>query len=211
MKYFIKHCKHSLILTITFLLSAACHAEGAGIRLNYGELVIYAYYNDNAHDKITGVDYIRKPSGLLFDLIKIIQDNKETLLNNKNSINIDIGNHNGYIMVEQEKPVYKTLVDFKKIKHLDNKSVLNTICQNLLNKTCTPHKDDKINLYLSTLILSAKSSDVIEFGCFPCSNDKNTGLTNRFKAQHKNEFPPEFKKVEVTRQTISRYFEKLSE
>ena len=100
MKYFIKNYQYSLLLAITFLLPTACYAEGAGIRLNYGELDIYVYYNDNAHDKITGVDYIRKPSGLLFDLIKVIQGNKETLLNKKNSITVDIGNYNGYIMIE---------------------------------------------------------------------------------------------------------------
>ena len=88
---------------------------------------------------------------------------------------------------------------------------MNTICQNLLNKQCAPHEDDKINLYISKLILSAKGSDVIEFGCFPCNNNKNIGLTNRFKATRPNEHPPEFKKVEVTRQTISQYIDKLSE
>lgn len=182
---------------------------GSGIRMNFENFTIYAHYNDHADDKITGVDYIRNPDGLLFDLIKLIQDNQSIIKKSNKKISIDIGNHNKYLFITQNNPVRKEIVDIRNINHLDKKLIMNTLCKSLTNKECNYNQNSNIYIYLSTLLLSSSSSDLIQFGCFPCKNDRSISLSDRFVRDQPNEQTPKFKKTLINRQTIYHYFNKL--
>jgi len=212
--------------TITFSLLLWCmaasfaHAEGGGLRLTYYKLHIYAEFNDNLRakdDRITGMGYIREPSGLLFDLIQIIQSNRTALRKIDKDIFVSVGNNNKYLRIyQQTEPSYRVL-KLNKIKHLDKKVLLAALCKELGVKTCRPETAKETWFYTSNFNLSSSETDQIEFGCFPCDNHANNyALTTRFEPSRGPNTPlahklakPEFEKVTVNRQTIYHYFNKL--
>jgi len=206
-----KHIIISVLILMTGL-SQYVYAEGAGIRINYNKLKIHVEYNDNAFDKITGVEYIREPSGLLFDLIKIIQENSTIADQSNRNISVSIDNYGGSLWIYQEtKPSYVALHE-KNIKHLDKKLLLTTFCKILSIENCnTGDKKSQTWFYISDSNVSSDSADLIEFGCFPCNNIINYTLTPRFQSSDPNVPTPKFKKVTVDRQTIYHYFNNLIE
>jgi len=206
--------KHSIILFILLFTSfqSNVYAEGSGIRINYNKLKIYVEYNDNAYDTITGMNYVREPSKLLFDLLTLIQKNKKALSDSKLDIFVSVGNNNNYLLISQRKPSYKKHLLLENIKHLDKKILLTTLCKVLSIENCnTGDKKSKTWFYISDSNVSGKSADLIEFGCFPCNNIINYTLTPRFQSSDPNVPTPKFKKVTVDRQTIYHYFNKLIE
>jgi len=211
--------------TITFSLLLWCiatslaHAEGGGLRLTYHKLLIYVEFNDNLRakdDKITGMEYIREPSGLLFDLIQIIQTNRTKLVNVDKDIYVSVGNNDkGLWIYQQIEPSYRIL-ELNKTKHLDKKILLTALCKDLGVKNCQPETAKETWFYTSNFNLPFRGTDRVEFGCFPCDNANNYALTTRFEPSRGPNTPlahklakPEFEKVTVNRQTIYHYFNKL--
>jgi len=193
------------------LLSATiAHAEGGGLRINYNKFNLYLEFNDNVPeegDKVTGMEYIREPSGILYDLISLIQANKDIIAKSDQEIYINTDNLNRSIWLMQDKPVSMWVLKLYNLKHFDSEMLLNNICKTLKIKNCQP--PETTYLYVSDIPLKSKNSDLIEFGCFPCSNKQNYTLTDRFTPTKPDAKKPNFSKVAITRKTINRYFQKL--
>lgn len=199
------------IACLIFLLtSQLCHAEGGGLNINLNNFNMRLEFNDNIkNDNITGMQYIREPSGLLFDLVSIIQNNSELVSKFNKDIFIEADNYNQMLTIYEQSPEDKVLLNLKNIKHLDSGILVENICKILLIKDCKPNKYNSTHFFISNLIISKNNSDLIDFGCFPCRNNRRFTLTDRFTPTEPNQQPPKFTKVTVDRQTIYHYFNKL--
>jgi len=201
-----------LFLTvINFVSAPVVHGEGAGLQVTYNNVKISILYNDNVNDKISGVEYIRQPSDALFDVIYILQKNSKAIEKLKKDIQVSVDNYGGHLSVYQEVKPTSVLLRKNNFKHLDNKSLLAAICKGLNIKNCSINKDATVDVYLSDSYVSSSNTDLIDFGCFPCRNNKTITLTDRYTPTKPNKYPPKFKKVTVNRQTIYHYFNKLRE
>lgn len=201
----------TFLVSINFLSSSIVHAEGAGLQVNYNNVKIRIIYNDNVNDKITGVEYIRQPSGALFDVIYLLQKNSQAIIKLKKDIQVNVDNYGGHLSVYQEMEPTSVLLRKNNFKHLDNKSLLSAVCKGLNIKDCSIDNNSTIDLYLSDSYVTSSDTDLIDFGCFPCRNNKTITLTDRYTPAKTNPYPPKFKKVTVNRQTIYHYFNKLRE
>lgn len=188
-------------------------SEGGGLNISLNNIDLRLEFNDNADiDNITGMEYIRQPSGALFDLISLFQKNKEKISSLNQEIFIETDNYNKMLSIYLRKKPKGYLVDLRNITHIDKNIIINGVCKALNIRDCkTPDKSTTINLFISNSDLSNKSSDLIEFGCFPCRNDRSIALSDRYTPAKPNPYPPAFKKVAVNRQTIYHYFNKLRE
>ena len=201
--------KKLLILPCFFyilLFSNVSLAEGAGISLSYLGTKIDVRYNDNVNDKLTGVEYIREPSGALFDLIYLLQHSN--ILDKPKTIEVEIDNYGGSLWIYKSKPNKTVLLDIGNLNALSKQEITKTLCKELGSSKCIPDKNATIDLYLSNLYLARKKSDLIEFGCFPCRNDTTIALTDIYK-DTTEENMPKFKKVSVNKTTIYKYFNVL--
>ncbi|MDH5178735.1 MAG: hypothetical protein OEZ39_15050 [Gammaproteobacteria bacterium] len=199
-----------LLTFLLFGLSSAVFAEGGGFRFNYNKFNLYLEFNDNVPEKgdeVTGMGYIRDPSGFFYDLISLIQANQETISRSKQHIYIRTDNLNQAIWLKQQEPVSKWFLKLYNLKHFDDKLLLQSTCKALNIKDCTP--PDSTYIYVSDIPLDNHKVDLIEFGCFPCSNELRFTLTDRCSSGDTSARKPTFKKVMVTRKTIQQYFQKL--
>ena len=201
----------SFYLLLFFALPSLAFSEGSGLNVNLNQLDLRLEFNDNVmKDRITGMEYIREPSGLLFDLISLIQSNKNIVSNVDQEIYIDADNVNKSLSIYLRKNPKGYIVDENKITHIDKKILINGICKALTISNCEiPTKDSQTYFYRSNLNLSKRRTDLIEFGCFPCTNDRIYTLTERFTSKQPNVQKPTFTKVTVNRQTIYHYFNKI--
>jgi len=203
----------SLLLWCIFVMPA--YGEGGGLRLTYHKLRIHVEFNDNLRakdDQITGMGYIREPSGLLYDLIQIIQANHTALQNIDKNIHVSVGNNDKSLSIFQRTEPSHFVLELDKIKHLDKKILLAALCKELGVKNCHPKTAKETWFYRSDINLSIRETDQIEFGCFPCDNAENYALTTRFQPGNRSQArKPIFEKITVNRQTIYHYFNKLLE
>lgn len=200
-----------LLITINLITSSIVYAEGAGLQVNYNNVEVSITYNDNVNDKITGVEYIREPSGALFDVIHLLQKNYKTTLTSNKNLKVNIDNHGGSLWVYQKEKPSTVVLDISNLKNLDNKIMLTAICKGLNLKGCSVTNNATVDLYLSDSYVSSTDTDLVDFGCFPCRNNKTITITDRYTPAKPNKYPPKFKKVTVNRQTIYHYFNKLRE
>ncbi|MCP4494154.1 MAG: hypothetical protein GY820_43650 [Gammaproteobacteria bacterium] len=203
MKYYV------VLFLVGFSFMSVIHAEGAGLQVNYNNIKIHITYNDNVEDKITGVEYIRRPSDALFDVIYLLQKNSSSIANLNKDIEVNIDNYGGNISIYQEVKPTSVLLRTNNFKHLDNKMLLSAICAGLSIRNCTVKDNTTVDIYLSDSYVSGSETDLIDFGCFPCSNNKTITLTDRYTPMRANAYPPKFKKVTVNRHTIYHYFNNL--
>jgi len=196
------------------MAASLAHAEGGGLRLTYHKLHIHVEFNDNLRakdDKITGMEYIREPSGLLFDLIQIIQANRVALLKIDKDVYVSVGNESKNLWILQQTEPSYIAFELSKIKHLDRKILLTALCKELGVKICQPETAKETWFYTSNINLPIRETDRVEFGCFPCDNAENYALTTRFQPGKRPQArKPIFKKITVNRQTIYHYFNKLA-
>ena len=198
-----------IIFLVAISFISIVHAEGAGLQVNFNKVKIQIIYNDNVDDKISGVEYIRKPSDALFDVIYLLQKNSASIAALNKDIQVNVDNHGGNLSVYQEVKPTSVLLRINKFKHLDDKAVVSAICAGLNIKNCTIKDKATVDLYLSDSYVSSADTDLIDFGCFPCRNNKTITLTDRYTPVKPNPYPPKFKKVTVNRQTIYHYFNNL--
>ena len=94
----------SFYLLLLFSLPSLAFSEGSGLNVNLNQLDLRLEFNDNVmKDRITGMEYIREPSGLLFDLISLIQSNKNIVSNVDQDIYIDADNVNKSLSIYLRK------------------------------------------------------------------------------------------------------------
>lgn len=198
-------------LFVFFSFHSAAFGEGGGLNLTLNHIELRLEYNDNTEvDNISGMKYIREPSGALFDLISIFQKNRTEISPISQHIHIDTDNYNKALSIYLRKKPKGYLVDLRNISKIDKNIIISGVCKALKISNCkVPDKKDTINLFISNSHLSNKSSDLIEFGCFPCRNDRSIALSNRYEPEKPNPYPPAFKKVTVNKETIYHYFNKL--
>jgi len=203
--------KKLISILVFCTLSSLTLAEGSGLNLNLGQFDIRVEFNDNvSEDEITGMEYVREPSGLLFDLISLIQSNQERVSNVNQQIYVDADNLNKSFSVYLYKPPEGYAVKKYNISHLDKNLLFQSVCKALKINDCKiPEKDAQTYFYISSLLLSKKRTDLIEFGCFPCNNDLIYSLTKRYTSSEPNVQKPRFTKLTVNRQTIYHYFNKI--
>ena len=194
---------------IIFCITTNLYAEGAGLHVTNKNIKISIRYNDNVEDKITGVNYIREASGALFDVTYLLQQHNSSTSTLKKNITIKINNDSGRLRAYQKEEPSSALMRLNKIKHLKKDDLLFAICKGLSIQHCTIDNDATIDLFISNSHLSNKSSDLIEFGCFPCRNNRSVALSDRYTPEKPNPYPPAFKKVTVNKETIYHYFNKL--
>jgi len=199
----------AIFIVISFI--SIVHAEGAGLQINYNNVKVSIIYNDNVEDKITGVEYVRQPSGALFDVIYLLQKNSASIVTLNKDIQVNIDNYGGNLSVYQEVKPTSILLKKNNFKNLDYKELLSAICSGLKIKDCSIKDNATVDLYLSDSYMSNSHSDLIDYGCFPCRNNKTITLTNRYMPAKPNAYPPKFKKVTVNKQTIYHYFNNLRE
>jgi len=199
-----------ILLLLFFFTSFPAFSEGSGLNINFNKLDLRLEFNDNGmKDQIMGMEYIREPSGLLFDLISLIQSNRKHISNIDQEIYINADNINKSLSIYLKKQPEGFIYN-KKITHLDKKELLNGICKALKISSCkTPSKDSETYFYRSNLYLSNSTTDLIEFGCFPCTNDLIYSLSKRYTSNNPNAQQPTFTKETVNRQTIYHYFNKI--
>lgn len=196
------------IIMVSLLLPACSFAEGAGLRANVKGFELYIQYNDNGRDRISGMDYVRNPGGLLFDVISLLQANANQISKTGAEYVIEIGNINKYISINKNKPTEETIFYIEKIETLDQTLFKNELCKVITGKKCNKIPE-QVTLYISDQKLYSDLSDLIEFGCFPCSNKRTIAISDRFISSDKVATPPKFDKTMVTRKTIGRYFKRL--
>lgn len=196
---------------ISFFVTKNLYAEGAGLHINNKNVKISIRYNDNVEDKITGVNYIREASGALFDVTYLLQQHNSSISTLKKNITIKINNDSGRLRAYQKEEPSSVLLKLNEIKHLKKDDLLSAVCKGLSIEHCTIDNNATIDLFISNSHLSNKSSDLIEFGCFPCRNDRSIALSDRYTPAKPNPYPPAFKKVTVNKKSIYHYFNKLRE
>ena len=202
---------HIIVFFVIISFSLTIHAEGAGLKVNYNNVKISIVYNDNVEDNITGVEYIRHPSGALFDVVYLLQKNSRIISKLNKDIQVNVDNFGGNLSVYQEVKPTSVLLRKNNFKNLDKKALLLAICSGLNIKDCSVKDNATVDLYLSDSFMSHSNSDLIDYGCFPCRNNKTITLTDRYTPTKSNVYPPKFRKVSVNRQTIYHYFNYLRE
>lgn len=198
-----------LALYSNFIFAGSASAEGAGLKINLNSTKISIIYNDNVEDKIVGMDYIRDPSELLFELIYLLNKNKKNILKFKKNIKISIDNDKGDIWVYQKENPSKVLLDIRNSKKIDGEILIKSICKGLDINKCKIEKNVKTSIYLTDIAVTAQQSDLIEFGCFPCKNNRTITLTERYENNSSRGRVPKFKKVVISKKTICKYFNKI--
>jgi len=187
-------------------------AEGAGLNINLSHFDLRVEYNDNVPDEITGMEYIRKPGGLLFDLIALVQANQESLTTSDKHIRVEIDSYNKYVLVSVQEPKYERVLHLENIKKIDKQLLLNGICKATGIGTCDCKGErERTYFYQSNIPLNSKNADLIEFGVFPGVNKRIYSLTERSEGMAANRQQPIFTKVNVERGSMARYFEALSD
>ena len=155
-----------LCLDMAFMNDAL--AEGAGLNINLSNFDLRVEYNDNVPDEISGMEYVRTPDGLLFDLVAIIQKNKDFLAKSNKHIRAEIDSYNRYILVSIQEPEYRKILHLENIKSLDKSSLLKGICEASGIALCDcKGKLDTTYVYRSDTPLGKENADLIEFGVFP--------------------------------------------
>lgn len=200
---------HSLLL-VAILMFGAAHAEGSGVRLNLGRFTLYVEHNDMVPDKIMGMEYLRTPDGLLFDLIGLVQDNREKLRASHKEIYAHVDGYNKYLAIYQNKPEEKRIFVDDDLTRLKKHKFIKHLCAAMDIDKCACRVDkDEIHFYVSDRELESEHADVIEFGQFPGMNNKKYSLTDRWALGTAGSSGPEFEKVTVTRDSIYEYFDIL--
>lgn len=199
-----------LVFLSGFFVSAAVYAEVPGININYNEFNLRIEFNDNAEDRITGMEYVREPSGMLFDMVYLIQSNAKRAAKLESDLLVKLGNNAGSVLINRNKPEYRRIKYEKNLKKLDADMLYRVICREITGKECVrPAKNATTWFYVSDTLLMPVETDLIDFGCLPCENIKRYTLTKRFDPAKENSYPPRFKKVTVDRVSIYHYFNKL--
>lgn len=207
-----KHTTFFLLLFLGTALTNNALAEGAGLNINLSNFDLRVEYNDNVPDEISGMQYIRTPDGLLFDLIALIQKNKDPLAKSNKQIRAEIDSYNRYILVSIQEPEYKEILHLENIKSLDKDSLLKGICEASGIALCDcKGKLDATYVYRSNIPLGKENADLIEFGVFPGNNKRIYTLTSQWKPVSSKSQQPVFRKIDIVRQSIDRYFDALSE
>ncbi len=208
--------KMRMTLFLTLLLSAvftsSALAEGSGLNINLSNFDLRVEYNDNVPDEVSGMEYVRRPDGLLFDLIALIQTKKDFLAKSDKRIRAEIDSYNRYILVSIQSPEYKKILHLENIESLDKKLLLNGICEASGIDPCDcKGKLDTTYLYRSSIPLNKEHTDLVEFGVFPGNNKRIYALTSNWKSVSSKSQQPEFIKIDIGRQNIDRYFDALNE
>lgn len=198
------------ILLMGFGVSPTTYAEGGGFRFAYNDFTLYLEFNDNVPeegDEVTGMGYIREPSGFFYDLLSLIQANQKIISKSKQYIYINPDNINQTIWIKQQEPVEKWILELDKLKHFDSRVLLENTCKALNIKKCVP--PESTHIYVSDIPLAKHKVDLVEFGCFPCNNDLLYTFTDDCSTTSSDVKKPKFKKITITRKTINKYFRKL--
>jgi hypothetical protein len=208
--------KKCITLLLTLFLSTAfannALAEGAGLNINLSNFDLRVEYNDNVTDEISGMEYIRNPDGLLFDLIVLIQTNKDFLFKSNKRIRAEIDSYNRYILISIQEPEYKEVLHLENIESLDKNSLLKGLCEASGIAACDcKEKFDATYIYRSNMPLNKASADLIEFGVFPGNNKRIYALTSNWKSASPKSKHPMFTKIDIVRQSIYGYFDALNE
>jgi len=209
------HKPGTLLIMILFCscLAPAVYAEGGGFRINYNDFNLYLEFNDNIsehNDAVTGMGYIREPAGIFFDILSLIQANREVIAKSRQHIVIYPDNENGSISIDvsqQGDQASTQILDLQNQKHFDAAMILKHVCKAMKLEKCQPAEATWI--YVSEKPLVGFQSDMIEFGCFPCNNAIIYTLTDHLVATDPGDKLPRLKKTIIDRKSINNYFTKV--
>lgn len=197
-------------LAAGLLFLGSAHGEGSGVRFGVKEFSLYVEYNDMVPDRIMGMEYLRNPDGLLFDLIAIVQDNKDKLEESNRAIYAHVDGYNKYLSIYQNKPEKKQVFVDNDLSRLEKHAFVKRLCAAMAvdEHNCRLDKD-QTHFYVTDRELESEQADVIEFGQFPGTNNQNYSLTDRWSPGKAEISRPRFSKVTVNRDTIYDYFDML--
>ena len=94
---------------------------------------LYLEFNDNVPeegDEVTGMGYIREPSGILYDLISLIQANQQLISISRQDIYVMTDNIGRMIIIFEKQQGDKDsniVLDMEDLKHFDSKILLSNI------------------------------------------------------------------------------------
>ncbi len=202
------------IVTLLFCLnlwSSLVFAEGGGLNISYNNINIRVEFNDNIDkDNVTGMEYIREPAGLLYDLIYLLQNNKQELNDIKQDVFVEADNLNKSLSIYLKYKPQGYVLDSSDVSHFDKEKLLKGICQSLKVSDCIADINNTgTYLFYNESGMTIDTADLVEFGCFPCENKKNYTLTyKKAETTGLNNSEP-CKKLKITRKTIGKYFKKI--
>lgn len=201
---------NGVLLLYLSLFAPIVLAEGGGLNINYKNINIRLEFNDNIkEDRVTGMQYIREPSGFLYDLIYLMQNNRPSLDNIKQDIYIEADNLNKSLSIYLKNQPQGYILDSSNVEHFSKNQLLNGICQSLkLNPCATDINNSGTYIYFNKKNTISNTANLIEFGCFPCANKRNYTLTPPTHKANSLKIN-DVEKLKINRDTITRYFTKL--
>ena len=199
-----------LLLYFT-LWSSSVLAEGGGFNVNYRDINIRVEFNDNIkNDHVSGMTYIREPSGLFYDVIYLIQTNRQFLEHIKQDVFVDADNLNNSLSIYLKYEPKGYILDESNVMHFEKTKLISGICRSLQLLNCVIDGNNKgTYLFYNKVDMSSDDADLVEFGCFPCANKKNYTLTHIGSNLEDSKNSANCNKIEINRNTIGKYFQKL--
>jgi len=198
-----------LLIFLCFCVQYNVQASSAsGLELNADKFRIKITYNDAAEvgEKL---EYLRVPSGLLFDLIYVLQNNFSEFSQIDSSFWFDISTENNAINVLKYNATTQEfdLLSSNKYPVIGEVEIRTQICNTVGLDNCLnlfPSSSDAVYLFEFDDSVSLINESIVLFGAFPSEQMDVRFALNKGKA--------DCKKLEIhriTKDDISQYFKPL--
>jgi len=195
-----------IILLLASTGSSVARADSsAGVEVHAGQFGIMLTYSAAEDDGVV-FEYLKQPSGALFDVVSALQANYKPLASRDEQYWIEVSFEVPVVFVRKKDAATG---EYKPLRTIDYKGsftpiVREQLCSVIGRAECVSAIDDRKTetvLYVSSRNLDQRTPDVVLFGAFPSDNTIAGHVLRPSDSRN-----AKYQKVRVTRDSIGRYF-----